>query len=501
MATLPVPLHAWSEHQVALGLPPPPGTRTPLPVANSTKAFWFTDPNAYPAPDEGSEGPLTSDADICIIGSGVTGVSAAYHLAHAFSQDENLVAELKRPVKAIILEARDFCSGATGRNGGHLTPDKWSDFVRLENERGLDEALRTLAIERHTADELIRIMGQSGKADYVDLTHGGRLILLFSDEELAKVKANYEASKAAGTNMTGVSWLSKDDVWKQYGAPYPAVFIPGNNLWPLKAVGVLYQLAASASSNFFVDLHTHTAVTAITPISLSNASSHGPFPRRHNLTTPRGQIGCSYVLHATNAYVSHLLPHLTGPSGVVPTRGQVMAVRAGVPADELSAAGGIGNEGLEYWFPRPVKNPAEDAPLVIVGGGREVTQPGFEFYETDDSVVNPAVGKALRAFLPAAFPEKYEEDRAPELEWTGVMGYTRTGDPFVGRVVDSSRGDTAELDGQYLSVGYNGHGMPRAFACAEVVAGMIVSDIRKQKWEPPNWFPKSYLTDSPKPVS
>ena len=149
--------------------------------------------------------------------------------------------------------------------------------------------------------------------------------------------------------------------------------------------------------------------------------------------TPRGKIACSYVLHATNAYASHLLPHLVGPNGIVPTRGQIIATRASVTEDVLTKTGGIGNEGFEYWFPRPIKTPEEKYPLVIVGGGREVSKPEyrFELYQTDDSVVDEQVGKALRAFLPSVFTGMFEVGKEPELEWTGIMGFTRSGNPFV----------------------------------------------------------------------
>ncbi|THH27691.1 hypothetical protein EUX98_g6497 [Antrodiella citrinella] len=495
MATLPVPLHAFSQHQVVLGLPPPPGKPSYLPVANSTRSFWFTDPDVVPGPNEGSEGPLTDDADICIIGSGITGVSAAYHLAHALVGNEEVVSGIGRPVKAVILEAREFCSGATGRNGGHITAHQFAHFRQIEKERGVDEALRTLAIEFYTVDELTRILAENGKEDYVDLTRGGRLMLMFSEEELAEEKADYEAAKKAGAQMGDVQWLSKEEVWKTYGAPYPGVLIPGNNLWPLKAVSVLFQLANKTSSRFSVDLHTQTPVTSVTSIPHANANSDIPFLRRHVVNTPRGSVSCSYVLHATNGYAAHLLPHLAGPDGIVPTRGQVMTVRAAVKIDELSTVGGTGNEGFEYWFPRPTKSEAGETPLVVVGGGREVAK-GFEIYEVDDSVVNEDVGKALRDFLPIVFPEKYDRDTDPEMEWTGIMGYTQSGDPFVGPVVDSKQisAESNEFDGQFVSAGYTGHGMPRAFACAQVVADMIMADIQRKPFQIPEWFPKSYLT-------
>lgn len=41
---------------------------------------------------------------------------------------------------------------------------------------------------------------------------------------------------------------------------------------------------------------------------------------------------------------------------------------------------------------------------------------------------------------------------------SGIMGFTQSGDPFVG----PAPGD--DLKGQFISAGFSGHGMPRAFA-------------------------------------
>ena len=43
------------------------------------------------------------------------------------------------------------------------------------------------------------------------------------------------------------------------------------------------------------------------------------------------------------------------------------------------------------------------------------------------------------------------------------MGFTSSRDPFVGPVYDLSSSIKEELVGQYISAGYTGHGMPRAF--------------------------------------
>lgn len=206
------------------------------------------------------------------------------------------------------------------------------------------------------------------------------------------------------------------EINQTYGTSYPATTYSGHNLWPLKLVTELYKLARRKSRAFSLDLHTNTPVTAISPIAPSEADT-----RRWALSTPRGEIACSYVIHATNAYASHLLPHMHGPSGIIPTRGQVIALRANAPSLQITTSSWSGNEGFEYWFPRPVNRSdhagQQETPLVIIGGGREATGPEFEYYVTDDSVVQGKVGKVLRDFLPGVFPGKYEKGREPEMEW------------------------------------------------------------------------------------
>lgn len=104
--SLPVPLNSFSRQQAVLEAEAPKlSHREAFPVANPTQSFWQRDLEISLSLSEGSEGPLTDDADVCIIGSGISGVSAAYHLAKFFAQENPGT----RPIKAVILDARDFC--------------------------------------------------------------------------------------------------------------------------------------------------------------------------------------------------------------------------------------------------------------------------------------------------------------------------------------------------------------------------------------------------------
>lgn len=70
-----------------------------IPVPNPSLAFW-----TVPKADILGDGELPETVDIVIIGSGITGTSFAYNL---FKNEQSL--------RVLMLEARDVCSGATGR--------------------------------------------------------------------------------------------------------------------------------------------------------------------------------------------------------------------------------------------------------------------------------------------------------------------------------------------------------------------------------------------------
>ncbi|KAF9024253.1 FAD dependent oxidoreductase [Hymenopellis radicata] len=425
----------------------------PLPASNPTKSFWIDSPRANPLAKEGSTGPLTTDADVCIIGSGMSGISAAYRL----SEEPGL--------NVAIFEARDFCSGATGRNGGHLTPFVFQEFANLAAQYGVEQAKRGFALEHHTVRTIVEIIKEEGLEDLVDLVHGGHTTMYTSDNVAISRWMDYIEALNSGMNLEDVKWHSRAEMNASFGTYYPAVTFDAFNFWPLKFVTQLFKLAKNRFelTGGSLVLHTNTPVTDVLPTSDT-----------WNLSTPRGYVSCRYVLHATNAYAGHLLPSMRGIDGIVPLRAQIIATKF-KNIGMSSWANGLD----EYWFPRPGGD--KEHPLVILGGG------AGERFIADDSVVSPVVGSELRKILPTLFGV---EEREPEMEWTGISGHTKTKDPFVGPLTYLEE----NAEGQYITAGYSGHGMPRAFSCAQAVASMIIADMKNETWEPPKWLPDRYLT-------
>ncbi|EIT72287.1 hypothetical protein AO1008_11336 [Aspergillus oryzae 100-8] len=92
-------------------------------------------------------------------------------------------------------------------------------------------------------------------------------------------------------------------------------------------------------------------------------------------------------------------------------------------------------------------------------------------------------------FLETVFPHHFEDidfKRDVVYDWTGIQGFTKDGASIVGRPTKGS-------PGEYVSVGHNGEGMGRCFACATVATDAMLSYLKGTKsWTPPEWFPMSF---------
>lgn len=81
----------------------------PFPVANALPSYWRK--HAHSIDEYRSTADLPNHCDIVIIGAGYSGASIAHHLI-----EQNVSCNRQMPAM-LILEAREACSGATGRNG------------------------------------------------------------------------------------------------------------------------------------------------------------------------------------------------------------------------------------------------------------------------------------------------------------------------------------------------------------------------------------------------
>ena len=408
-----------------------------LPVANPTKSFWLTAEDDFAT--YRSTPDLPAEADVVIIGSGYAGTTTAHYLLQEFQG------------RVLMLEARNVCSGATARNGGHLKPDLYyshNDFRAKYGEAGAAEIINFEHAHLAAMKELVE--GQQIDCDFV-LTRACDVHL--HGDATARAVANY-------TEMTKNPYVQcKQDVQimhgdaarvisKVDGSPVCITYTAGQ-LWPYKLMTALLRKAVAAGLN----LQTNTPVVATE--KLPNG--------RYLVQTLRGSVVASKLVLATNAYTASVEPRFRDK--IVPIKGacsHIVPVSAKQRAPHLTNTYGIRFAGADtdYLINRPDGS-------VILGGAKKHIFPYKErFYNVvDDSTLIPGSESYFSGYLEKMFYTWKDVPTHADHVWSGILGYTDDSLPYVGELP----GEPAK----YVIAGFHGHGMPRVLLCARALARCI----------------------------
>lgn len=143
---------------------------------------------------------LPQTCDVLVIGGGFTGVATAYHILNDPSTTPSVV----------LLEARQLTTGATGRNGGHVKPDKYFGFSRYMDLYGAEAAAELHRFESAQLWEVKELVEREGLDCDFHLTRGLDVIL---DPSLARRKvAEFQRLRASGiVDVSDVAYTPKKD--------------------------------------------------------------------------------------------------------------------------------------------------------------------------------------------------------------------------------------------------------------------------------------------------
>ncbi|KAI6039222.1 FAD dependent oxidoreductase [Pisolithus marmoratus] len=482
-----------------------------LPVDNPSQSFWMYPPS--PIARHRSEIP--DYADFVVIGSGITGTSVARRLLEGCRRAG------WDGVRVLMLEARDACSGATGRNGGHISPPLYHDWAALQEQYGEVIAQKVIKFRLAHLQELRRVAEEEGilelsewrAVDSVDVYYDSRSFTN-AKAKLSKYQQDlpfeashhrvYEAAEAIET------FHLADDVAGCIaggaGAIHPYRFV----------TGILSNLLARYPENFFLRANTPC-------VSVSGPSSSTSY---YTVMMPQGQTHTPHVIHATNGWCSHLLEPMR--TKIVPARGNMSAQRPGrslPPTTVLhSYIFHLPSGGYDYL----TQLPKGDHELMLGAGFTQSMYPD-EVGNTDDGTYNKSIGARLGDVLPRYFGEKnwglgaQPTDRSDDDEhsgtewiqgrtkamWSGIIGASIDLMPWVGRlpstvlgrpeppVLSSSRisgvrAKEAEAffgaaPGEWIAAGYTGEGMVHAWLSGKALAGMILGTEKEDRLS--EWFP------------
>lgn len=435
-------------------------TRQILPVPNPVTSYWLSEES--PLAGLRSTSHLPKECDVAVIGAGMAGVLSAYHILKSteksgdhrdLSAEEGGDTEHQAGPNVLLLDARQLCSGATGRNGGHVKVQV-NTLLNLPDS-GDDGGSKRTAFQDYVARvmlELKRIVEDEDLDCEFELR---RSFDVFTDaEQASSIYTKYDAARKAGEQWTQeVSWISTLRATQVTSIKdvKGAFSVPAASFWPYKFVtGLLARMLDRWPHRLNVQMHT--PITSLSSPLKSNI-----------LTTDRGTIAATKVVLATNAYTAGLLPLFKNK--IVPVRGMASHHRPKEAVHpHLNNTYNINfgpGEGVDYLNPRP------DGSIVVGGGAWHFVHDVASWRDNFDDahLFAPRTMAYWRGYMQERFLGWENSGSVNDCVWTGIMGRTNDGQPFVGSVPGKSN--------VWVLAGFNGGGMALIAVAARAMGRMI----------------------------
>ncbi|KZV92666.1 DAO-domain-containing protein [Exidia glandulosa HHB12029] len=418
-----------------------------LPVRDPCISFWMSSTRGFEHLSENSTASVPVRADTVVIGSGLAGSLAAWHLLESGAKD------------VVMLEARDACSCASARNGGHVRPDSFYGFASYAEMRGEEQARKIIENERIVLREVENFV-ERYKVD-CDFEPVSTFHIALTDPHLAVMKTKFEQYKSSGAAVDHIKFLDAEDAVKATRVPLAtgAAEYPAATLHPAK----LCQFLISSNIKNGLQLFTHAPALRVEPA----ADGHWA------ITTPRGTVIARRVLHATNAFASHLLPELKGC--IIPNKSQCHALvpsRAYAGSNRLKTTQSYAYNGSHFFYSMQRKT---DGIIVVGLSGfnpefdEETRRLILEERAVDRRALPGMTTVAVNSFYKVYPDFGTQETLAPgegmHMAWSGVVGSTAEGVPFIGEVPGKP--------GQWICAGWSGHGMSRIWTGAPGVVTLM----------------------------
>jgi gamma-glutamylputrescine oxidase len=355
------------------------------------------------------------NVDVCIVGAGYTGLSAALELAAA-------------GMKVAVLEAKTVGYGASGRNGGQVCTGFSSGQGKIEKQLGREDARKCFALAEESKTLLTSRL-QKYKID-CDLTWG-YMHCIPKPHQMDELKAwrdEYEDLGVLGSTLYDREQLREKlgtDIY--HGALREAT---AGHLHPLNYCRGLARAAMAEGAEIFED----------SPVVEINDGA-APFAR-----TTKAKVTAKFLVIAGNAYLGRLSNKLYGR--VMPVGSYIIATE---PLGQNRAKALIrDNEAVANTnFIVDYFRLSKDNRLLF--GGRAS-------YSTLEP---PNLGNYMRPRMLAVFPQL--ADVKIDHAWGGYIAITSNRIPDCGRLSPTT----------YYAHGYSGQGLSLAGLYGKLMAEAI----------------------------
>jgi gamma-glutamylputrescine oxidase len=364
----------------------------------------------------------TESCDVCVVGGGIAGTSAALHLA-------------QRGFDVILLEARQIGWGASGRSGAQVLPGVAASQERLETLLGAADARRVWDVSVEGVRLLRDLITRHGiDAQFV----AGHMLTAVKPRHDAQLRA-YVTELQQRYHYEGVRYMPQDEVRgivassRYLGALYDP---NAGHIHPLNYTLGLAAAAERQGVRIFEGTHAR------------DYSGHAPVRVR----TGAGEVRCRQLVLCGNVYLGRTAPQL---------QSRIMAVGTCIVATEplgaQRAQGLITNNAAVADMNWVLDYFRRSADHRLLFGGR-VTYAGFD---------PDRIAAATRVRMIQVFPQL--RDAQVQFAWGGHVDITRNRAPDFGRL---------DPDVYYLQ-GFSGHGIALTGMAGKLVSEAIAGQAER----------------------
>ena len=357
-------------------------------------------------------------ADVCVIGAGYTGLSAALHLAKAGK-------------RVVILEAARVGWGASGRNGGHVGTGQRADQFALEKWYGKETAKELWRLGLEAVDLVESLIKDHG----IDCELGrGNIHYAAKSSHIGELREEIEHLETAYDyhQLRGVEKADLGSLGSAQGFHYAMIDEGARHLHPLKYCLGLARAAMAAG----VTIYEQSKATGL------QVQGDGAV-----VQTSSGAIRADRVVLACNGYLEKLYSPIA--SNIMPINNFIVATE---PLSEemarqinpLNASLSDSLFVINYW------KLSEDRRLIFGGG------------ETYSDKFPSSITDFVRPHLLGVYPEL--ADTRLDFGWGGTLAITRNRMPDMG----------IKQGVVYYAQGFSGHGVPTATMAGKLMARSIL---------------------------